>query len=144
MPKVTNLDSFCYACADLTTVGTITVTQKCSFTRTFAECKKLTTVGGINGKLSNAEETFRNCTLLENIPEFDCSEVIRLYNTFQGCSSLSDESLNNILNICRKSNVTNTSYKTLKFAGLTSEQATTCQGLSNYQAFLDAGWTTGY
>ena len=34
--------------------------------------------------------------------------------------------------------------KTLKFIGLTEAQATTCQSLSNYQAFLDAGWTTGY
>lgn len=144
MPKVTNLDSFCYACADLTTIGTITVTQKCSFTRAFAECKKLTTVGGINGKVKSADEIFSGCILLEDIPEFDCSEATRLYNTFSRCSSLSDESLNNILNICRKSKVTSTSYKTLKIVGLTSAQATTCQDLSNYQAFLDAGWTTGY
>ena len=37
-----------------------------------------------------------------------------------------------------------TSNKTLKYIGLTEEQATICQSLSNYQAFTNAGWTTGY
>ena len=36
------------------------------------------------------------------------------------------------------------SYKTLKYMGLNSTQATRCKELSNYQTFLDAGWTTGY
>ena len=31
------------------------------------------------------------------------------------------------------------SNKTLKYIGLVQEQATTCQSLSNYQAFVNAG-----
>lgn len=34
--------------------------------------------------------------------------------------------------------------KTLKYVGLTSDQATTCTGLSNWAACEAAGWTTGY
>lgn len=44
-------------------------------------------------------------------------------------------------------NCNNKSYmggKSLKTFGLTVEQAQTCTTLSNYQAFLDAGWTNGY
>ena len=37
-----------------------------------------------------------------------------------------------------------TGTKTLAYIGLTSEQATKCQSLSNYSAFTAAGWTTGY
>ena len=37
-----------------------------------------------------------------------------------------------------------TSTKTLSQLGLTSAQATRCKKLTNYQAFLDAGWVTGY
>ena len=37
-----------------------------------------------------------------------------------------------------------TGTKTLSTLGLTSAQATICQGLSNYSAFTSAGWTTGY
>lgn len=39
--------------------------------------------------------------------------------------------------------MSNTS-KTLKALNLTSSQATRCQSLSNYQDFINAGWTTGY
>lgn len=62
---------------------------------------------------------------------------------FSRCSSLSNESLNNILEMC----INATSYtgtKTLKQIGLTSSQATTCQSLSNWNDFVTAGWTTGY
>ena len=62
---------------------------------------------------------------------------------FQSCTLLTQESLNNILQMCI--NATSfTGTKTLKYLGLSSTQATTCQSLSNYQAFLNAGWTTGY
>lgn len=59
---------------------------------------------------------------------------------FQGCSNLSDESLNNIMYSFANSPLKSTLYA----ANLTSAQATRCQSLSNYQMFLDAGWTTGY
>ena len=36
------------------------------------------------------------------------------------------------------------SNKTLKYIGLTQEQANICITLSNYSAFTSAGWTTGY
>ena len=62
---------------------------------------------------------------------------------FDGCTSLSDESLNNILVICKNA-VKITSNKTLKYIGLTKKQANICQSLSNYQDFINAGWTTGY
>ena len=62
---------------------------------------------------------------------------------FSGCTSLSDESLNNILAMCKNATAY-TDTKTLKYIGLTPEQANKCKTLSNYQAFLNAGWTTGY
>ena len=66
-----------------------------------------------------------------------------LNSTFTACSSLTNESLNNILQMCVNA-INYPGVKTLKRLGLSSEQATVCQGLSNYQAFLNAGWTTGY
>lgn len=34
--------------------------------------------------------------------------------------------------------------KILAYIGLSSAQATTCQTLSNWDAFVAAGWSTGY
>ena len=64
-------------------------------------------------------------------------------NMFKYCPNLSNESLNNILAMCTNA-IKITSNKTLKYIGLTNEQAATCQGLSNYNTFISAGWTTGY
>lgn len=85
---------------------------------------------------------FKN-SKLTIIPLLDTSKVTDMNNMFYGCTSLSDESLNIILTMC--TNATKiTSNKTLKYIGLTEEQANKCKTLSNYSAFTAAGWTTGY
>ena len=62
---------------------------------------------------------------------------------FKDCNNLSNESLNNILAMCASAeNYTDT--KALTILGITEEQAEICKGLSNYQAFKDAGWTLKY
>lgn len=87
---------------------------------------------------------FSGCTNLVNVPAYNISscDTFGLSYAFKDCRSLSSESLNNILEMCI--NIPSTPFKTLARLGLTEEQATTCTGLSNYQAFLAAGWTTGY
>lgn len=91
-------------------------------------------------------QAFSNCYYLKDVPVLSFASVTAgnyLYGIFQNCSSLSNASLNNIMASCiSATNISGT--KTLRNLGLTSAQCTTCQGLSNYQAFLDAGWTTGY
>lgn len=77
------------------------------------------------------------------VPVLETKNVIYFYDTFGYCNQLEPNSLNNIMQMC----INATSYtrtKTLKYIGLSSTQAEICQTLSNYQAFLDAGWTTGY
>ena len=93
--------------------------------------------------VTNMSAMFQNCTSLTSVPLFDTSKATNLSGMFQSCTLLTQESLNNILQMCI--NATSfTGTKTLKYLGLSSTQATTCQSLSNYQAFLNAGWTTGY
>ena len=86
---------------------------------------------------------FKNCSKLTTIPLLDTNKVTYMQNMFFGCTNLTDESLNNILAMC--TNATSyTNTKTLKYIGLTSDQANRCKILSNYSAFTSAGWTTGY
>ena len=80
---------------------------------------------------------------LKEIKDFrDVGNVKTMSHIFDKCSKLSNDSLNNILKIC--ANAVNSSTRTLKGIGITSQQANICKTLSNYQEFLDAGWTTGY
>lgn len=97
-------------------------------------------------KVTSMSQTFDNCRFLIDVPAFEIPLITSsssLYNCFYNCSYLSDESLNNIMAMCISAeNISGT--KTLKAIGISSAQATICQGLSNYQDFLAAGWTTGY
>lgn len=77
------------------------------------------------------------------VPVLETKNVTSFFDTFTYCNQLEPNSLNNIMQMC----INATSYtrtKTLKNIGLSSTQTEICKTLSNYQAFLDAGWTTGY
>lgn len=88
-------------------------------------------------------QMFYSCSSLEAMPILDLSKAEELNEMFSNCSSLSNESLNNILYML--ANATSyTGTKTLAYVGLSSSQATTCTELSNYDDFVNAGWTTGY
>lgn len=102
-------------------------------------------VGKMSIKGLSAGHLFSYCTSLETIPLLDTSNVTNMENMFSSCPKLTEESLNNILAMCINAvKITNSSNKTLKYIGLTSAQTEICKTLSNYQAFLDAGWKTGY
>lgn len=83
------------------------------------------------------------CKALVNVPVYNLASATDLSSMFSGCENLSDDSLNNIMSSLISA-VAYTGTKTLKLLGITAEQATRCQALSNYQAFTEAGWTTGY
>lgn len=90
---------------------------------------------------------FQTCANLVNVPIYNTSLVKNkgLVGAFSSCPSLSNTSLNNIMKMCINTNASvYTQSKTLKAVGLSSDQATICMGLSNYTAFIQAGWTTGY
>lgn len=85
---------------------------------------------------------------LVTVPVLDLSGVTtvsgNLTDMFGFCTSLSDDSLNNIMASLATVADTGTTNKTLAYIGLTSNQANKCKTLSNYSAFTAAGWTTGY
>lgn len=144
--NVTDMRYMFHNCNDnnFTTIPLLDTKNVTTMYNTFLHCSKLVEIPLLDtSSVSNMNETFNGCTSLVTIPQLDTRNVTLLMSTFGGCTSLSDESLNNVLQML----ILATGYtglKTLKTVGLTSEQATKCTTLSNYQAFLDAGWTTGY
>ena len=111
----------------------------------FTECSNLMIIPLLDtNNAINMSYMFNLCSNLVTVPILNTSSVTNMNYMFNDCLSLSNESLNNILMIYKNA-VKITDNKTLKYIiGLTSDQATICQGLSNYSAFIAAGWTTGY
>ena len=122
-------------------------------TSMFDSCTNLVTCDLSNLDFSNITSLatmFWGCINLTTIvfpSTIDTSKVTTMAELFGShgrfCPKLDDNSLNSILLMC--ANATSyTGTKTLRYLGITSAEATTCQSLSNYQAFVNAGWTTGY
>ena len=142
--KVTRLYAVFNGCSSLTAVPQLDTSNVTSMANTFAGCTSLTTIPLLDtSKVTDMTGMFNGCTNLTTIPLLDTSKVGYMAWTFQNCSSLSDESLNTILAMCANA-TSHAGTKTLKYLSLTSAQANKCKSLSNYSAFIAAGWTTGY
>lgn len=143
--KATNTTYMFGYCEKLATIPQIDTSKVNQTNSMFCGCKSLKEVPLLDTtNVTNMNLMFDSCSLLETIPVFNTSKVTKMSTMFRYCSKLSNESLNNILLMCSNATGVSSSNKTLKTVGLTAEQATTCTTLSNYQAFLNAGWQTGY
>ena len=131
-------------CSTLVTIPLLDTSNLTSMYSMFFNCTHLTSIPLLNtSRVYEMGYVFSNCGALVTVPQLDTSSVTNMTNMFNRCNNLSNDSLNNILAMCANAAVYSRA-KTLKIIGISQAQATTCQSLSNYQDFLDAGWTTGY
>lgn len=135
--------SYCYKLKNLPTLD---MTKNKSAQSMFQYCSELVNAPNIinGGEVNYLNRMFRDCTALENVPLYSFPKAWNVQYMFLNCPNLTDESLNNIMAMLTPMTSIGAGSKTLSNTGLTSEQATRCQSLSNYQAFVNAGWSTGY
>lgn len=152
-PTVTDLSNFFYLAGDLYSVPLFDTSNVKDFSAMFVYCNLLTSIPAYNtSNATNMNRMIEGCTLLVDVPILDTSNVLAgtenwndgLYHFANDCPALSDNSLNNIMQMCVNATSYEGTTKTLAYIGLTEEQATKCATLSNYEAFTTAGWTTGY
>lgn len=152
--NVTTLRSMFSNCIRATNidVSKFDTSKVTDFYSVFFNCVALTSVDVSNfdtKRVTDFQYMFRGCSHLVDVDvsNFDASGVFsntNLGNMFYDCTSLSANSLNSILKFCPTCTRIFQTFKTLKRIGLTQEQAEVCKTLSNYPAFIAAGWTTGY
>ena len=149
--EVTNMDEM-FSSSKITSLPQIDTSNVTTMMAMFVNSTNLTSLPQIDTSNVVTMEGFcTNCSNLVNVPVLNCRSIIEITasdtynkNMFSNCTSLSNESLNNILAMCKTMNPYHPYHKTLKRIGLSSTQATTCTGLSNWSALQSAGWTTGY
>lgn len=142
----TNCQSFFNNCNNLKKVELFDTSNITNMKQMFQNCVKLTSVPQFNtSKVTDMSSMFQGCASLETVPILDIHLVAPYYmqNMFQNCSSLTNESLNNILYMIAHCG-SGSSYRTLYNLGLSQSQVTICQSLSNWAAAQSAGWTIGY
>ena len=118
-----------------------------SMTGMFERCKSLVSIPILNtSNVTNMSSMFFSCSSLQEVPLLDTSRVTVMEGMFRSCPNLSDKSLNNILLMCKNSAITISNNKNLSYLGFKAQNypASKIQTLSNYQAFINAGWSIGY
>jgi hypothetical protein len=146
--QATNIqDMFGETVGDFPENYTINSTNVTNMYGLFYKNTKLTTAPNID--MSNATEIgglFNFDSALVNVPAYYSPKATNMNGLFinGGASSLSDESLNNIMAWCISAVRLPEYQRTLKFLGIYQQKAEICQTLSNWDAFVAAGWSTGY
>lgn len=140
--NVTNMSYMFTSCFNLTTIPELDTSNVTNMRYMFNVCGNLTSIPKLDtSKVTTMERMFSNCTNLTIIPELNTSKVTNMSNMFWGCNNLSDESLNNILAMAAKSKCTTKTMESLFGYSYGSALGEKLKTLSNYQAFIDAGWT---
>lgn len=149
--KIKNLNGFFAYCSNLEEIPPIVINTGI-IEYMFRDCKKIKNIdidfSYAFSITTSLQYLFHNCNELESISFGNIDDIQRSKNLgtyidmFTGCNSLNEETLNEILRLLPK--LRPVSPSSLKSFGLSSNQATICQRLSNYAEFIAAGWTTGY
>ena len=138
-------DGFFAECYNLKSVILTNTSNMTSIAGMFLNCWELENAPLFDTtRAINISSMFSGCSKLKNVPVYITSSVTNMQNMFLYCTLLTNESLNNIMQMCINTTSAYTKTKTLKYIGLTQAQATTCQSLSNWDAFVAAGWSSGY
>lgn len=147
--NATNMQEMFSGCYYLKSVPLLNTTNATNMSGMFYSCNLIKTIPQFDtSKNKNFSQTFYGCGKLENVPIFNVSNITgsnAFQNMFYDCGSLTDKSLDNILQMCI--NATGyTGTKTLYKLGIRSGYyaVSRIQSLSNYQNFINAGWTIGY
>ena len=142
--NVTDMSNMFYKCTNLESIPNLTTSKVTTTCRMFAMCSNITTVPQLNtSNVTNISQMFDRCSSLKNIPLLDTNKVTNMLGMVNACTSFTNTDLNTVLQMCANA-VNVTSNKTLEYIGLSHDQASICKTLSNYSAFTEAGWTTGW
>lgn len=142
LSQITDASSMFYQCTYITTIPLLDI-KPTSTSNMFNSCSKLTSIPLIDtSRVTGCANMFYGCNKLVTVPQLDFSNTEDIGNMFYNCKALSDESLNNIMGMCANMvKITFQDFKKLTYLGISSTKSQVCPTLSNYDAFIAAGWT---
>jgi len=129
-----------YACSQLAYVPSLDTSNVRIMEGMFRDCSSIIAIPEFyTPNITTMRRMCMDCISLEYVPVMDTSNVENMSQMFYDCTKLTNESLYNILEMCINAQKVET--KTLSYLSLTNDQIARCQTLSNWQDFLNAGWT---
>ena len=145
--SINNTSSMFNSCKSITTIPLLNTSNVTSMGYMFYNCSSLISIPLLDtSRVTNMSNMFNGCTSLTTIPLLNTTKTTNMNNMFANCPNLTNDSLNNILGMCINVPSNYQYTKTLYNMGIKSNDysAQLIQSLSNYQDFINAGWTIGY
>ena len=144
--NVTYMYYMFWNCYNLTSVPNFDTSNVTSMSGMFGNCTNLTTLPNFDTRnVTDVVYMFQNCNNLTTVPNFNTSKVINITGMFQDCYNLSDASVQNIINMCLNSGITNTSYKNLNttcsYSPFRNSNITSDRYSNRLSELTAAGWT---
>lgn len=143
--NVTDMNGMFNGCYNLKTIPLLDTSNVTNMSNMFYYCYGLREIPQLDtSKVTNMSQMFSNCLALTSVPYLDTTASTNMSNMFYNCNNLSDDALNNIMLMCANATNYNPYWKNFSAIGLSSSlYRARAEQLSNYQTFLDAGWTIG-
>lgn len=144
--NVTSMISMFAHCTNLTNVPNFNTSNVTNMAYMFRGCNNLSNVPNFNtSNVTNMTYMFYDCHSLTNVPEFNTSNVTNMAYMFQYCNNLSNASIQNIINMCLNSNITDSTSMNLNNINTYSPLRYTKFDSTYYQnrwsELTNAGWT---
>lgn len=129
-------------------VENLDVTNVEDFEYAFSNCSNIVSIS-LNTPIGKTFlAMFQGCSKLENVSYIDMSHMLdanKVGSMFGSCTSLTNESLHNIVkSLASANNLITGNKRTLANVGLTQAQATACTEFEEWATLTSRGWTTGY
>ena len=150
--SVQNLSN-CFSNNDnMVTSPNINTSSATNMSNMLSNCSNLVTVRNYDmSHVTDISGMFNGDTKLENLPLMNLSSISGQWslNSIFSSNVLTNDSINNILGSLATVTSAYTGTKTLKYVFGNADKsqyypASTIEQMSNYQAFINAGWTIGY
>lgn len=144
--RLTNMHWLFYNCRNIKVIPKLNTSNVTEMEATFMNTKIVSLAELDTSKATTLKNFCYLCIKLKNFPALNISSATNIENMVSACPDLTDESLNNILEMLTNASayIEQGTNMTLKWVGLYSTQADKCTTLSNWAACEAAGWTTGY
>lgn len=149
--NVTNMSSMFNSCTNLTTIdlSNFDTSSATSMYSMFSWCTSLTALDLSNfdtSSVTNFMNMFAMVPVDLDLSGFSFESAQMLGGMFADCYGLSKDTINTILHLCTTVPSEYTRPKTLAQLGFHNQMihSNEVMALSNYQEFVDAGWSIGY
>lgn len=143
--NVTDMTRMFGLCRQLKNIPNFDTSNVVNMQGTFEYCNNLVNAPNLNtSKVVSMSSMFYNCYNLINVPQYNTSNIKYMSSMFYICNNLSDASIQNIINMCLNSNITNNWYMNLNtqnsYGPLYGTNITNTKYQARWSELTAAGW----